>query len=70
MLQRENPGKLFYPASELMTCPNMRLTALEHVIEAMEEMKHVITVEEHVRERAKKCLDKMLAVRTPVARSA
>jgi len=70
MLHRENPGKKFYPASELMTCPNMKLNTLEHVIEAMEEMKHLVTVDEDVRERAKRCVDRMLAVGTQVARSA
>ncbi|MCK5557234.1 MAG: quinolinate synthase NadA, partial [Candidatus Hydrogenedentes bacterium] len=70
MLHQENPDKRFYPASELMTCPNMKLNTLEHVIEAMEETKYLITVEERVRERARKCLDRMLAVRARVARSA
>ena len=70
MLRRENPGKKFYPASELMTCPDMKLNTLEHVIEAMEDMKHLVTVEDDVRERAKKCVDRMLAVRTQVVRSA
>ena len=69
MLHRENPGKKFYSASELMTCPNMRLTTLEHLIEAMEDLKHVVTVDENIRERAEKCLDKMLALRTPAPQS-
>lgn len=69
MLQRENPDKKFYPASELMTCPNMRLNTLEHVVEAMEDRKHVITVDENIRERARKCLDRMLAIKTPAAQS-
>jgi quinolinate synthase len=70
MLHQENPDKEFYPASELMTCPNMKLNDLEHVIEAMEEMKYLITVEEDVRKRARKCLDKMLAVRAQAVQSA
>jgi quinolinate synthase len=70
MLHQENPGKRFYPAAELMTCPNMKMNTLEHVIEAMEEMKYLITVEKNVRERARKCLDKMLAVGAQAAQSA
>lgn len=69
MLHRENPDKKFYPASELMTCPNMRLNTLEHVVEAMEELKHLITVDKGIRERARKCLDRMLAIKTPAKRS-
>ncbi len=70
VLHRENPDKKFYPASELMTCPNMRLNTLEHVVEAMEEIKHVITVDKDIRERARKCLERMLAIRTPAPKSA
>jgi len=70
MLHKQNPDKNFYPASDLMTCPNMKLNTLEHVILAMEEMKYLITIEENVRERARKCLDKMLAVGAQAAQSA
>jgi len=69
VLHRANPDKKFYPASELMTCPNMRLNTLEHVVEAMEEIKHVITVDKDIRERARKCLDRMLAIKTPAPQS-
>jgi len=70
MLHQQNPDKSFYPASDLMTCPNMKMNTLEHVIEAMEDMKFLITVEENVRERARKCLDKMLAIGVQAAQSA
>jgi quinolinate synthase len=70
MLHEQNPDKTFYPASDLMTCPNMKMNTLEHVIEAMEDMKFLITVEENVRERARKCLDKMLAIGAQAAQSA
>ncbi|HEB72021.1 MAG TPA: quinolinate synthase NadA [Nitrospirae bacterium] len=61
-LRLENPDKEFIIASEDMTCPNMKVTTLEDVYEALQEMKHVITVPEDIRVKAKKALDRMLAV--------
>ncbi len=61
-LKKENPDKEFILASEALICPNMKLTTLDDVIEALEEMKHVIKVPEEIRLKAKKALDAMLAV--------
>ncbi|MGB9612582.1 MAG: quinolinate synthase NadA, partial [Candidatus Margulisiibacteriota bacterium] len=61
-LQKENPGKRFYPATNLAVCPNMKLTTLEKVLWALEEMKTVITVPEEIRIRAKKAIDRMLEI--------
>jgi len=61
-LRRENPGKEFIIAGEEMICPNMKVTTLEDVYDALVEMKHVITVPEKIRVRAKRALDRMLAV--------
>ncbi|RMG59556.1 MAG: quinolinate synthase NadA [Deltaproteobacteria bacterium] len=61
-LRKENPDKEFILASESLICPNMKLTTLDDVIEALEENKYVITVPEEVRERARKALDAMLAI--------
>ncbi len=59
-LTKENPDKEFYPASELAICPNMKLNSLEKVFWALEDMKYEVKVEEGIRERAKKAIDKML----------
>lgn len=61
-LRKENPGKEFIHVADDMICPNMKVTSIEDVYEAISEMKHVITVPEDIRVRAKKTLDKMLAV--------
>jgi len=61
-LRLENPDKEFILVSEDMLCPNMKVTTLEDIHEALVEMKHVITVPEDIRLRAKSALDKMLAV--------
>ena len=59
----ENPDKAFYPATESLVCPTMKLIGLEDVLCSLEQMEHVITLGEWVRARARAALDAMLAVR-------
>jgi quinolinate synthase len=59
-LQKEAPAKKFYPASELATCPNMKLITLEKVLSALEEEKTEVTVPPAVAEGARKSIQKML----------
>ncbi|MDH4227222.1 MAG: quinolinate synthase NadA [Deltaproteobacteria bacterium] len=61
-LKKENPEKIFILASKALICPNMKLITLEDVLESLKEMKNVVKVSEEIRVRAKKALDKMLAV--------
>jgi len=59
-LQRENPEKRFYPASELATCPNMKRTTLEKVLWSLEGLKHEITLSPGIIMRAQGSIKKML----------
>ncbi len=61
-LQKDNPGKKFYPASELAVCPNMKRTNLEKVLWSLEEMKDEVRVSDEIRRKAKKAIDAMLAL--------
>jgi len=61
-LRKENPDKNFIMPSKSLICPNMKLTALEDVLEALKEMKNIVTVPEDVRAKAKATLDRMLKV--------
>ena len=61
-LQRENPDKKFYPATELAICPSMKLTTLEKVLWCLEDMKYEVKVPEEVRLKAKKAVDRMLKI--------
>jgi quinolinate synthase len=61
-LRKENPRKRFHIASRALLCPNMKLTTLEDVRDALVSLSPVITVPEAVRVRAKAALDAMLAV--------
>ena len=61
-LRRENPNKIFYPASESAVCPNMKLTTLEKVLWSLQDMKHEIKVPYEIRLKAKKTVEKMLDI--------
>jgi quinolinate synthase len=61
-LREENPDKEFILASPALFCPNMKLTSLEDIFLALQNMAPVVTVAETVRIKAKKALDRMLAV--------
>ena len=61
-LRKENPSKTFLEVSNEMICPNMKVTSIEDVKDALVEMKEVITVPEDIRVKAKVALDRMLAV--------
>jgi len=56
------PDKEFYLASERLTCPNMKLTTLEKVRDALITLSPRVTVKEEIRVRAKEALDRMLAL--------
>ncbi|MDI6793646.1 MAG: quinolinate synthase NadA [bacterium] len=61
-LAKENPDKKFYPASESMICPNMKLTTLERVAHSLETMEYEIVIPDEVRQPAQEALNRMLAV--------
>jgi quinolinate synthase len=63
-LKKENPGKVFYPATDKAVCPNMKLTTLEKVLWSLEEMGHEITLPRETIAKAKQCIQKMLIYRT------
>jgi quinolinate synthase len=62
-LKKESPDKVFYPATDYLVCPTMKLTTLEDVMRSLENMEHVVTLEKPVRVKARSALDAMLAVR-------
>ena len=61
-LRKENPGKEFILAAPALICPNMKLTSLEDIRDALVAMKPVVTVPEEIRIPAKRALDRMLAI--------
>ena len=61
-LRRENPEKIFIPLSGDMICSDMKLTRLEDICDALLNLEPVVKVPEEIRVKAKKPLDRMLAV--------
>ncbi|MCO1604168.1 MULTISPECIES: quinolinate synthase NadA [Desulfosporosinus] len=56
------PEKKFYLASERLVCPNMKLTSLEKVRDALKNLSPRVTVKEEIRVKAKAALERMLAL--------
>ena len=56
------PDKEFYLASKRLVCPNMKLTTLVKVRDALITLSPQITVKEEIRVKAKEALDRMLAL--------
>lgn len=61
-LQKENPGKKFYPASEAAVCPNMKKTTLEKVLWSLEDLAEEVKVPEEIRIKAIRPIEHMLDI--------
>ncbi len=61
-LEQENPGKTFYPVTELTICPNMKKITLEKVQWALEDMSFQVEVPEDIATRARRAITRMLEI--------
>lgn len=61
-LQKQNPGKKFYPASERFVCPNMKKITLEKILFSLEDNKYIIKVPDEIAGKARVALERMVAV--------
>lgn len=61
-LRKKHPHKTFYPASEIADCPNMKLSTLEKVLWALEDLQPEITVPENIRRKALKSIERMVSI--------
>ena len=59
-LQKENPGKRFYPVSEQAVCPRMKLITLDTILWSLQNDRHIIRIPETVRSKARRAVDRML----------
>ncbi len=60
-LQKDNPGKAFYPLLPgMMICPNMKKITLNKVYEALRDMRFEVKVDEEIASRARKAISRML----------
>jgi len=61
-LEKENPGKRFYPAHDLAFCANMRKITLAKAVEALENMAPRVVVEKGIADRARGAIERMVAL--------
>lgn len=61
-LQKENPNKIFYPATELAICPNMKKITLEKLLNSLEKEEFEIKIPKDIAKKAKLAIDKMFSV--------
>ena len=61
-LRRENPSKRFFAANEKAACAYMKVTTLPKVKRALEHMQHRITVPADVAGRARRAIERMIAI--------
>jgi quinolinate synthase len=61
-LKKENPRKIFYPASERAICPNMKKITQEKILWSLETLQPEVYVEENIRRKAKSAIEAMLRI--------
>jgi quinolinate synthase len=61
-LQKANPDKSFYKASEYMVCEDMKRTTLGDVLRSITAMTHEVKVSEKVRIPAARAVERMLEI--------
>ena len=61
-LRRENPDKEFYPLAESAECRFMKQITLEKLRDSLRDLKHDVTVPADVAGRARRAIDRMLAI--------
>ncbi len=64
-LRKDNPDKVFVPASELARCGKMKLTTVEAILWALEDSDRQVKVPPDTAARAKKAIDRMFSVLSP-----
>lgn len=61
-LQKDSPGKRFFLLSPGLVCPNMKKTTLALVRDSLVSLEPRVTVDEEVRRRAVRALERMIEV--------
>ncbi|MFH1055737.1 MAG: quinolinate synthase NadA [Candidatus Altiarchaeota archaeon] len=59
-MNKEAPGKKFYPSSDKAICKNMKKINLLNIRESLEKMQHRIEVPEKIADGARKAIQRML----------
>jgi quinolinate synthase len=62
-LKKDNPAKEFYPLSDRAVCMNMKKTSIDKVLRSLQTLEPVVTVPEETAVRARRSIERMLAVK-------
>jgi quinolinate synthase len=68
-LRKSNPTKTFIPASDRAQCAYMKVTTLPKVLRSLQHLEHHITVRGDVAARARRAIERMVAIggQTPLS---
>jgi len=61
-LRKTSPDKSFYPVTNDQVCADMKKTTLQTLAQTMELKQNIVTVSEEIRVKAKRAVDRMLAI--------
>jgi quinolinate synthase len=61
-IEKENPNKKVFAACQWCDCAHMKVNTLEKLLWSLEDMQYVVTVPEEIRVKAKRAIDRMLAL--------
>jgi len=59
-LEKEAPGKKFYPLSTTAVCPQMKMPTLEKIEEALEKEKPEVVINKEIMEKARRAIERMI----------
>ena len=68
-LRKANPDKRFFAANDRAVCAYMKVTELSDVLDALEFTQHRITVNPDVAAKARRAIERMVAIggQTPLS---
>ena len=61
-LQETHPEKSFYPVGDRATCEYMKMNNLEKIVNTLERMEYVVKVPDDIADRARKSIERMIAI--------
>lgn len=61
-MEKDSPGKKFYPAAREAVCSYMKQNTLEKIVLSLENLQYRVAVDPDIARRAKHCLDRMLSI--------
>ena len=59
-LKEDNPDKVFFAASDLAVCPNMKRITLANVLDSLKDSQHEISLSDEIIKRARKSIQRMI----------